>query len=530
MTAKKVAAVLLLLVGCQLATADKSTTTDLLWPMPQSSQFGPRVYSLSSDTFSMTTAGVGASSSILRGALDRYLKLIFETPAPFYPSGAGSDASTTNLPGLVVDVASDDETLSSKTDESYSLTVTNGKAAINASSTYGAMRGLETFSQLVYRTQDGSYCINEVIMIKDEPRFGFRGTMIDTSRHYLSLDTILRHVDAMAYNKFNVLHWHIVDDQSFPYQSPAFPDLSAKGAYDTTHVYSQFDIAQVIDYARSRGIRVIPEFDTPGHTQSWGPGQPGLLTPCYTSGKPTGTYGPINPLPDSTWSFLQKFYTEIVNVFPDNYIHIGGDEVSFDCWKSNPDIQKWMSSKNYTDYAKLEQYYEQKLLDLVGSLNKSYVAWQEIFDNGLKIRQDTVIDVWKGGYNWKSEMANVTKAGFNAILSSCWYLNYISYGSDWPNYYNCEPFSFNGTSAQKSLVVGGEACMWAEFVDSSNFLSRFWPRGCAPGERLWSAQTVTDVDDAKIRIHNQRCRLLSRGIDAEPANGPGYCANDWTGP
>uniref|UniRef100_A0A1X7U7Y7 beta-N-acetylhexosaminidase n=1 Tax=Amphimedon queenslandica TaxID=400682 RepID=A0A1X7U7Y7_AMPQE len=210
-----------------------------------------------------------------------------------------------------------------------------------------------------------------------------------------------------------------------------------------------------------------------------------------------------------------------------NYIHLGGDEVSFSCWQGNPDIQAWMKKMGYTDYAKLEEYYENNLIDLVNKLNKSYVVWQEIFDNGLKIKMDTVIDVWKAG--WEKEMDAVTKAGYNVILSTCWYLNRISYGEDWKSYYSCDPQNFNGTDDQNSLVVGGHACLWGEWVDSTNFMSRMWPRACAVGERLWSPKTVTDVNGARTRLLNQRCRLLTRGIRAEPV-GPSYCNDEWHGP
>jgi hexosaminidase len=159
---------------------------------------------------------------------------------------------------------------------------------MTANTVYGAIRGLETFSQLVYHTEDGQYTISGVVDIKDTPRFSYRGIMIDTSRHFLNVHTILKHLDAMSYNKLNVLHWHFVDDQSFPYVSISFPELSAKGAYNSRHVFDQQDVQTVIKYAKERGIRVIPEFDTPGHTKSWGKGQPNLLTPCYTNDVPNG--------------------------------------------------------------------------------------------------------------------------------------------------------------------------------------------------------------------------------------------------
>jgi len=239
-----------------------------------------------------------------------------------------------------------------------------------------------------------------------------------------------------------------------------------------------------------------------GHTKSWGKGQPGLLTECYESHQ----FGPINPTVKSTWDFLTALFQEIIQVFPDEYLHLGGDEVSFTCWENNGEIQQWMKEHNYTDYSKLEQYYETTLLQLIASMGKQYIVWQEIFDNGLTVLPDTVIDVWKG--DWQSEMFNITKTGLKTILSACWYLNHISYGQDWQNLYKCDPQDFNGTAEQYSLVVGGEACIWGEYVDSTNFLSRMWPRAGAPAERLWSDKSVTDINDAETRLNNRRCRLI----------------------
>ncbi|EHB04777.1 Beta-hexosaminidase subunit beta, partial [Heterocephalus glaber] len=395
------------------------------------------------------------------------------------------------------------------------LTVREPVASLKANKVWGALRGLETFSQLIYQDSYGTFTINEANII-DSPRFPHRGILIDTSRHYLPVKNILKTLDAMAFNKFNVLHWHIVDDQSFPYQSITFPELSNKGSYTLSHVYTPNDVSKVIEYARLRGIRVIPEFDTPGHTQSWGKGQKDLLTPCYKGQKQADSVGPINPMLNTTYTFLTMFFKEISKVFPDQLIHLGGDEVEFDCWASNPNIQNFMKKKGFgQDFTKLESFYVQKLLDIIASMNKGSIVWQEVFDNNNELQPGTIIQVWKLE-RYASELSQVTASGFPAILSAPWYLDLISYGEDWRKYYLVEPLNFQGSDKQKKLVLGGEACLWGEYVDATNLTPRLWPRASAVGERLWSDKTVRDLLGAYDRLSRHRCRMLRRGISAQP--------------
>ncbi|KAG8507433.1 Beta-hexosaminidase subunit alpha [Galemys pyrenaicus] len=388
---------------------------------------------------------------------------------------------------------------------------------------------LETFSQLVWRAPQGTFFINKT-EIEDFPRFPHRGLLLDTSRHYLPLTSILDTLDVMAYNKLNVFHWHIVDDSSFPYESFTFPELTRKGSYNPiTHIYTAQDVKEVIEYARLRGIRVLAEFDTPGHTLSWGPGIPGLLTPCYAGSQPSGTFGPVNPIFNDTYEFMNTFFLEISSVFPDFYLHLGGDEVDFTCWKSNPAVRAFMKKKGFgEDFKQLESYYIQKLLDIVSAYGKGYVVWQEVFDNKVKIRPDTIVQVWREEIpvSYLKELKLITKAGFRALLSAPWYLNRITYGPDWQEIYMVEPLAFEGTPKQKELVIGGEACMWGEYVDSTNLVPRLWPRGGAVAERLWSNQFVTDLDFASKRLTKFRCELLRRGVQAQPLS-VGFCEEEF---
>jgi len=277
----------------------------------------------------------------------------------------------------------------------------------------------------------------------------------------------------------------------------------------------------------------VVEFDSPGHTKSWGKGQPGLLTECYSGDIPDGTYGPIDPSKNSTYTFIREFFTEVTQSFVDQYFHLGGDEVDFSCWQSNPNITKFMADHGIQSYEDLESYYMVKALDIVKSLNRSYIVWEEVFNNGVVLKPDTVVHVWIGSWGeekenyWRKELYNVTEKGFRAILSSCWYLDLISYGHDWQQYYYCEPLSFNGTDEQKKLVIGGEAAMWSELVDGSNLISRIWPRASATAERLWSSANISDYYRAETRFNKQRCSMQQRGIRAHPNDGPSFCKCDY---
>uniref|UniRef100_A0A7N8Y9W7 Beta-hexosaminidase subunit alpha n=1 Tax=Mastacembelus armatus TaxID=205130 RepID=A0A7N8Y9W7_9TELE len=463
---------LLLLIISQLGLH----TVEGVWPLPQALASSAERYSLNPQAFDFAYGKRSAAQqgcSVLDAAFKRYFTLIFQD----YTSGRWNT-------------------------------------------------GLETFSQLVYQDDSGSYFVNKT-EIDDFPRFQFRGILLDTSRHYLPVQAILKTLDAMAYSKFNVLHWHIVDDPSFPYQSYTFPDLSSKGAFHpVTHIYTQSEVRRVISFARLWGIRVLPEFDSPGHTKSWGKGQSNLLTPCYRGGTPSGTFGPINPVLPSTYQFMERLFKEVSSLFPDSYIHLGGDEVDFSCWRSNPTVRSFMQKMRFgVDFTKLQAFYMENIVNITSALNKTSVVWQDVFDYHKRRSSLSVVEVWREGC-YLCEVRKVTKAGLRVILASPWYLDQAGPKHNWARYYSVWPLAFKGSEEQKKLVIGGEVCMWGEYVDATNLAPRLWPRASAAAERLWSDEKQTSsVAKAFPRLQDFRCM---RGIQAEPLT-IGHCQHEYLG-
>lgn len=337
-------------------------------------------------------------------------------------------------------------------------------------SIWGILRGLETFSQLLVKNY-----LNETLLfanqttIIDRPRFPHRGLLVDTARHYISPGILRKILDGMSINKLNVFHWHIVDDQSFPYVSIKYPELSQKGAYHAKFTYSQKDIALLIEYAKMRGIRIIVEFDSPGHTRSIGEAFPNVLTKCY--GEYAGYLGPIDPTKNTTYNFMQNLFEELVEVFPDTFIHLGADEVGYECWETNPDIRKYMDRNGYTSYDQLQSEYIERIHEIVGNLNVTSIVWQEAFQSGLKLQPNTIVQVWIGT-GAAALMRNITNSGYRALLSAGWYLDHLQFSSDFPKMYMNDPVIFQGAQNPTELVLGGEACMWSEMVDDTSILPR----------------------------------------------------------
>src|SRR4051794_3184847 len=241
-------------------------------------------------------------------------------------------------------------------DESYTLDITAQGATLRAAEGVGALRGLETFAQAITVGAQGFEV--PAMRVEDRPRFPWRGLMIDVSRHWMPVEAIERNLDAMAAVKLNVFHWHLSDDQGFRVESKRWPKLQELGS--DGQYYTQNQVRGVVEYARQRGIRVIPEFDIPGHTQSWLAAYPELAAQPgpYSIGRVWGVYEPVmDPTREETYQFLDAFLSEMAALFPDPYFHIGGDEVDPKQWRESERIRSFAQERSLTVPEGLQAYF-----------------------------------------------------------------------------------------------------------------------------------------------------------------------------
>jgi hexosaminidase len=378
-------------------------------------------------------------------------------------------------------------------DESYHIAVTTTQAELTARNPLGVLHGLQTFLQLVRVTPQGFSV--PVITIDDQPRFPWRGLMIDSGRHFMPIDVIQRNLDGMEAVKLNVFHWHLSDDQGFRVETKVFPLLHEKGS--NGQYYTQQQIRDVIRYAHDRGIRVIPEFDMPCHTTSWFVGYPNLASGPgpYKIEERWGVMDTgMDPTRESTYQFLDRFLGEMTALFPDAYFHIGGDECNGKEWNANPKIQAYLRAHGLKDNAALQSYFTARVRKLVAAHHKIAEGWDEVLQPDTP--REVVIQSWRG----TAGLAAAARQGNQVLLSNGYYIDLNQPASF---HYLTEPFSGDGASLtpeQKARVLGGEATMWSEFVTSENIDSRIWPRTAAIAERLWSPQEIRDVPSMYERL------------------------------
>ena len=468
-------------------------------PLPASAQSGTG--SLAVDS-SFSLAFTGYAEPRLERAGERFLRQLARQTGLLITLKPGKGTKAT----LVVQTDhSSKEIQEVGEDEGYVLEVTTEGAKLTAPTPLGALHGLQTFLQLVDVSPNGFAA--PALKIQDQPRFPWRGLMIDSARHFIPLDVIRRNIDGMEAVKMNVFHWHLSENQGFRVESRKYPKLHELGS-DSLY-YTQDEIRDLIAYAKDRGIRVVPEFDMPGHSTAWFVGHPELASGKgpYGIERKWGIFDPaMDPTNEKVYKFLDDFIGEMAKLFPDHYFHIGGDEVNGKEWDANPKIQAFKRAHDLKNNDALQAYFSGRVQKLVVKHGKTVIGWDEVLVEGVP--KDIVIQSWRG----QASLAKAAKQGYRGILSNGYYLDL---GWSAARHYDVDPMSGDAASLspeERQRILGGESCMWAEYVNPENVDSRIWPRNAAIAERLWSPQEVRDPASMYARLDFVNARLEWLGL------------------
>lgn len=400
-------------------------------------------------------------------------------------------------------------------DESYRLTVTSNRIAINATTDLGALHGLETLLQLLQNNSTSYYF--PIVEISDAPRFTWRGLMIDAARHFQPVDVIKRNLDAMASMKMNVFHWHLADDQGWRIElknHPKLTELASDGNF-----YTQEEIKNIVKYADDRGILIVPEIDVPGHASALLTAYPEIGSKAsdgkvsYEVQRNSGIYNAtLDPTNPKTYEILNSIFDEVCPLFPGNYFHIGGDENNGKEWNANPAIQQFMKENSMGSKHDLQTYFNMKLIPMLKKHNKKLMGWEEIMTENMS--KDAIIHAWRGtneGQTAGGALTKAAKSGYNTVLSNGFYID-LMLGLE-SHYLNDPlPKKIILTPEEKARVLGGEAAMWSELVTPLSIDSRIWPRTAAIAERLWSNADVNDINSLRKRLKTISFRLEELGI------------------
>ncbi|PWT97442.1 MAG: beta-hexosaminidase [Bacteroidetes bacterium] len=509
-----------------------------LLPVPAQVSIQNGNYELGAD-LKISVSGVN-NDTILLGAINRIYQTLNRRTGLYFNTQYITGSTKPDSAAISIRIHNK-AVANTNIDESYTLSISKTQISLEAENTQGALHGLQTILQLVYN-ENGKYYL-PLITIKDSPRFKWRGLMIDVARHFIPIAAIERNIDAMAAVKLNVLHLHLADDEGFRIESKLFPQLTGKGS--NNEFFTQSQIKEIVSYAKSRGIMVVPEFDMPGHTTSWfagypelaaapGPYTPGPRFKGLTSVKNVGdamklvaTYptAAMDPSKESTYAFLDKFFGEMATLFPSGYVHIGCDENNGVAWMQNPTIVAFMKKYNMKDQHELQSYFANKVQKLLAKHGKHTIGWEEITKGGT-VSKDVVVQVWQDA----SFLKKAISSGNRVLISKGFYLDLFMPASV---HYNNELIPATIPDSISSNIVGGEAALWAEAVDQTNIDTRAWPRAAAIAERLWSPGIYTDADDMYRRLfvinkqldesglnhiisYERSVRRLAEGMDPEP--------------
>ena len=416
-----------------------------------------------------------------------------------------------------------------KAEEGYRLLVTPRGVVIQASSDQGLFWGVQTLRQLL-PVQRGSSVLIPAVRIEDAPAFGYRGFMLDVGRHFYPVSFIKKQLDVLSYYKINTFHWHLTEDQGWRIQIHRYPRLTGIGAWRTEAdgsryggFYTQAEIREVVDYARTRNIQVIPEIEMPGHSTAALAAYPEYsctrqaLTVPATWGVFKDIYCVGNP---ETFTFLQHVLDEVMTLFPSPYVHIGGDETPKDRWKACDACQALMHDQGLKDEEGLQSYFIKHVQGYLIGKGKTLIGWDEILEGGAD--KNAIIEIWRGDDEARKALLN----GNRIIVAGPFYLDAPLDRRTVSGIYHTDitgrtssPTQGDDTvfAAHHAQILGGEAPLWSERANPLNAESKLYPRMLALAENLWSGAH----DDAAYADFERRLKAQYRWLDArQVAYGP----------
>jgi hexosaminidase len=421
--------------------------------------------------------------------------------------------------------------------EGYQLNVTPTKITITSAAPHGIFYGVQTLLQLI--PING---LNKIpcVSIQDEPRFGWRGLMLDVSRHFFTVAEIKKMLDQMALYKFNLLHLHLSDDQGWRLEIKSLPELTTTGAWRVPRTglwwerdapreeeaatyggfYTHEDIKDILEYAAARHIKVLPEIDVPGHSLAAIAAYPHLSsTKLRYKVNPGSKFYTIDdnslcPGQEATFDFLEKVFTEVAALFPFEYIHIGGDECYKGFWTKCANCQQRMKDNGLKNENELQSYFVKRLEQLLKSKGKKLLGWDEILEGGLA--PEATVMSWRG----MGGGIEAAKAKHHVVMSPTTHAYLDLYQGDpalVPPTYSMlrlkDVYSFEPVPAgvDDSFILGGQGNLWSESVPTWRHAEyMLWPRSFALSEALWSPSKSRDWNDfiRRIEAHFKRMDLL----------------------
>jgi hexosaminidase len=411
--------------------------------------------------------------------------------------------------------------------EAYTLTVSPAGIRIAAPATEGVLWGAQTLRQLlppVFEDSSGrgttSWSI-PAIVIRDEPRFGWRGAMMDAGRHFFPAPFVKRFVDLLSRYKLNVLHWHLTEDQGWRLEVPKWPRLTEVGAWRTNAdgsryggFYSRDEVREVVEYARLRGVTVVPEIEMPGHSVAAIASYPwlGCTGDSIAVANTWGVFQDVYCPRERTFAFLEDVLTETLDLFPSRYIHIGGDEVPKDRWRACADCQALVRAEGLANEAELQSWFVRRIERWLNARGRRLVGWDEITEGGLP--PDAVVEVWRD----TATIATVARQGHDVVASpgSYTYLDHGPGSLTLEKVLAFEPAPAGLAPQDAAHILGGEAPLWSEGITTATFDLMAFPRLLAFAEALWS-RGPRDLTDFRRRIREgQVPRLAAVGVAIGP--------------